>query len=212
MSFKTQRLLLSSFLLLSVSLPANAQSFGDILGRVIEPVVAQVKKGAKPLSAKPLSTKSNHREDKLNLTRYVKFNQVVYRDAPNGNKLEEFRYATKLTVYERIGKWVRVSRANESDKWVRENYLSSSKPTRGRVSTNQGNSNGHLKLGVTNMSMSACRNSVYAAARARGVNTKVLVNTSIGFIARVPLRNSNSYDFVTCSKPDGHRSVERFKL
>jgi len=163
----------------------------------------------KNLTSQPALSSTPKREDVLNLTRYVTGSSLNYRNSPNGVKLGSFAYTTKLVVYERIGKWVRVSRSNESDKWVHESYLSNSKP---KPKQSVGSVSGDpLASGTRGMSMSGCKSSVYSSARYRGVSVVKLVDTNTAFIARVPSSNGYAYDFVTCSRPDRKRIVKRIK-
>lgn len=178
---------------------------------------------SKPTPKKPRPTekvkiasiKTTGRKDVMKLTRYVSGSSLNYRDAPNGNKLGAFPYATKLTVYERSGKWVRVSRTNETDKWVHEDYVSNSKP---KARTSNSNINrtrsGSLSQGVTRMSMNACKSSIFTAARNRGVTPVNVINTRSAYISRVPISSNryDAYDLVTCSRVDRTRGVKRIKI
>lgn len=76
------------------------------------------------------------KDDSLNLTRYVSGSALNFRDSPNGKKLGSFKYADKLTIYQKDGKWLRVSKYNITEKWVHEDYVSSSKPVARQSASN----------------------------------------------------------------------------
>lgn len=154
-------------------------------------------------------------KNSLNLTYYVSGNSLNYRDAPNGNKLGSLTYRSKVTAYERDGKWLRISKLNEPQKWVHSGYVSTSKP---KAQTYNSNTNrkrsSSSSNGVTRMSMNACKASIFTMARNRGVIPVNVINTSSAYISRVPIAPSryDAYDLVTCSRPDGTRGVKRIKL
>ena len=78
---------------------------------------------------------SGPRKDTLAVTRYVLGSSLNFRDAPNGNKLGSLGFASKVTVYEKQGNWLRISKSSEAQKWVHGDYVSTSKPVAKNNST-----------------------------------------------------------------------------
>lgn len=77
-------------------------------------------------------------KDSFELHLYVKGSSLNYRDAPNGNKLGSLSFATKVTAYGRDGKWLRISKADQPERWVHGDYLSENKPVE-RARNSKGN-------------------------------------------------------------------------
>lgn len=80
-----------------------------------------------------------NREKRKRDTRYVSGSSLNYRNSPSGSKLGSFPFSTELVIYDRSGKWVRVSKAREPEKWVHEDYLSKSKPSKPRRTVTSNN-------------------------------------------------------------------------
>ena len=145
----------------------------------------------------PASLRSSNKKDNLGLVRYVSVNSLNYRSSPDGSKLGAFSYGTRITVYEKLGEWVRISKSGENDRWMKESFLVATKPTPKSKSRKEP------------FSVTSCKRSFYELARRRGVSIDVVLNTKTAFLARVPVQNSSYYDFVKCSSLDGKKAVER---
>jgi len=75
------------------------------------------------------------RTDDIFEEHFVSVNSLNYRDAPDGVKLGSFAFSTRLLAYERVGGWVRVSKAGDREQWVFEKYLSDTKPSSRPISS-----------------------------------------------------------------------------